>query len=95
MLKKKVIVRGNRSGVFFGTLESKNGQEVTLSNVRKIWKWEGASAVEQISTDGVANKEDSKFTVMVESMELTDAIQIIPCTEKAISNLESVKEWKK
>jgi FMN-dependent NADH-azoreductase len=94
MLKKKVIVRGDRSGVFFGTLESKNGREVILSNVRKIWKWEGAAAVEQISVDGVANKEESKFTVVVESIEITDAIQILPCTEKAIANLESVAEWK-
>lgn len=32
-MKKQVIIRGDRSGVFFGTLEERNGREVKLSNV--------------------------------------------------------------
>lgn len=31
MIGKKVIVRGDRSGVFFGTLAEKQGQEVVLT----------------------------------------------------------------
>lgn len=31
---KKVIVRGDRSGVFFGTLAAKDGQEVKLEKCR-------------------------------------------------------------
>ena len=33
MIGKKVIVRGESSGVFFGTLVEKNGREVVLENV--------------------------------------------------------------
>ena len=29
-MKKKVIIRGDRSGVFFGTLESRTGGEVSI-----------------------------------------------------------------
>lgn len=34
--RKKVVVRGIQSGVFFGTLVDRNGQEVELSNCRNI-----------------------------------------------------------
>ena len=32
IIGKKVIVRGNASGVFFGTLVAKEGQEVMLAD---------------------------------------------------------------
>ena len=91
---KYAIVRGDRSGVFFGQLAERNGQEVTLHNARKLFYWEGAGAVEQIALDGVAKPEKCKFTVTVEELTLTDAIQIIPCTEKSVGIIKGVKEWK-
>ena len=32
MIGKKVIIRGDRSGVFFGTLTEKNDREVKLTD---------------------------------------------------------------
>lgn len=93
MLNKKCIIRCDRSGVFFGTLVSLQGQTAELLNVRKIWYWEDANAVEQVANDGVST--NSKLTVMVDSIIVTDAIQVLPCTDKAITNLESIKEWKR
>ena len=87
-----VIVRGDRSGVFFGICESRSGHEITLRNARKLWYWSGAAAVEQIAVDGVKNPEKCKLTVTVDSIVITDAIQIIPCTEKAVRCIEGVKE---
>lgn len=43
------IVRGDRSGVFFGQVAARNGQEVELRNVRKLWYWDGACAGERSS----------------------------------------------
>lgn len=94
MENKYVIVRGDRSGVFFGIIIQRNGQEVTLQNVRKIYYWSGAAAVEQLARDGVADPGLCKFTVTVAEMVVTDAIQIIPCTAKAINILSGVKEWR-
>lgn len=44
MENKHYIIRGDRSGVFFGQIAGRNGQEVELRNVRKLWYWEGACA---------------------------------------------------
>ena len=93
--KNYVIVRGDRSGVFFGELKERIGQEVELRNARKLWFWSGAAAVEQIAKDGVKNPGVCKFTVSVDSMIITDAIQVIPCTSGAAENIMAVKEWKR
>ena len=93
--KNYVIVRGDHSGVFFGELKERNGQEVTLGNARKLWYWVGAAAVEQIAKDGVKNPGACKFTVSVESMIITDAIQVLPCTNDAAENIMAVTEWKR
>ena len=46
MIGKKVIVRADRAGVFFGELVEKNGTEVKMKNVRKLFYWTGAAAIE-------------------------------------------------
>ena len=42
---KKYIVRGDRSGVFFGEIKERNGREVTMTNVRRLWYWDGAASI--------------------------------------------------
>ena len=91
---KKVIIRGDRSGVEYGTLVAQNGSEVTLKNARRIWYWSGAASLSQLAMDGTSNPNDCKFTVYVDSITILDAIEIIPCTDKAIKSIEGVVEWK-
>ena len=92
---KKVIIRGDRSGVEFGELVAQEGQEVTLKNARRIWYWDGAASLSQLAKDGTSNPDDCKFTVFVDSITILDAIEIIPCTDKAIQSIEEVREWKR
>ena len=77
-MNKKVIVRGDRSGVFFGTLVEKNGREVTLENCRRLWYWDGAASISQLAVDGTKRPSECKFTVSVNSIIILDAIEIIP-----------------
>ena len=37
---------------------------------------------------------ECKFTVSVDEIIITDVIEIIPCTDKAIESIEGVKVWK-
>lgn len=92
---KKVIIRGDRSGVEFGTLVAQKGREVTLHNARRIWYWDGAASLSQLAKDGTSNPTSCKFTVTVGSITILDAIEIIPCTDKAIKSIEEVREWKR
>ena len=91
---KKVIIRADMAGVFFGTLKNKDGSEVTLTNCRRLWYWDGAASLLQLALEGVINPKECKFTVYVPEIALLDAIEIIPCSDKAIESIEGVKEWK-
>lgn len=91
---KKVIIRGDRSGVEFGELVEQNGSVVTLMNARRLWYWAGAASLSQLAMDGTKRPQDCKFTVTVSSITILDAVEIIPCTDKAIKSIEEVDEWK-
>ena len=75
LMDKKVIVRGDRSGVFFGTLAAKDGKEVKLEKCRRLWYWDGAASISQLATDGTVNPEGCKFTVTVDQIVILDAIE--------------------
>ena len=93
-MDKYYIIRGDRSGVFFGNIKERNGKEVTITNCRRIWYWDGAASISQIALDGVSKPEKCKFTVTVPELTILDAIEIIPCSDKAIKIIKEVEEWK-
>ena len=92
---KRVIVRGDRSGVFFGTLEKRDGKEVLLTDCRRLWYWDGAASISQLAESGTTNPSECKFTVSVSDIIVTDAIEVILCTAEAVSSIEGVRTWKR
>ena len=98
LIGKKVIIRANHTGVFFGTLREKKetlaGVEVVLENSRRLWYWDGAASLSQLATEGTARPNTCKFTVIVPLHNVMDVIEIIPCSEKAIESIEAVTVWK-
>ena len=89
------IVRCDRACVFFVKIKERNVSEVTITDVRKLWRWDGACAVEQLAKDGTKTPGDCRFTVTIPEMTVLGAIQIIPCTGTASASLRDVKEWKR
>lgn len=81
-----VLIRTYSAGVHIGTLASRDGREVTLTNARRIWSWKGANTLHEISLRGVAS--GSKVSEPVESILLLEAIEVIRCTEEARRRLE-------
>lgn len=92
---EKVIVRGENSGVFFGTLTEKDGREVELMECRRIWYWDGAASISQLAMEGTNEPNNCKFTVAVSRIAILDAIEIIPCTLDAIESIEGVPAWRR
>ena len=90
-----VIVRTYSAGVFAGNLESRNGKEVVLKNARRIWFWDGAASLSQLAVDGTSEPSKCKFPCPVSEIILTEAIEIIPCTEKAEKSIKGVAIWQK
>ena len=91
---KYVIVRTYSAGVFAGYLSSRQGQEVTLLNARRVWYWTGAASLSQLAMDGTSSPKTCKFPCEVARVELLQTIEILDVTEKARLSISEVPIWK-
>ena len=87
------IVRTYSAGVFAGYIESREGREVVMRNVRRIWYWDGACSLSELAVNGTCKPENCKFAIPVDRILVTEAIEILDVTEKAKESIEGVKEW--
>lgn len=87
------IIRTYSAGVHAGYLKERNGKEVTLVNARRLWQWAGAFTLSEIALNGVSKPDECKFTVCVPEITLTEAMEIIPCTDDARRCIEGVKQY--
>lgn len=86
-----VCVRTYSAGVHCGYLELQNGKEVILRDAIRIWYWDGAFTLSDLAVNGVASPDKCRFGVTLDKIILTEAIEIIPCTNKARKSIQSVK----
>lgn len=94
-MDQRYIIRGDRSGVFFGEIKAREGREVTIGNCRRLWYWDGAASLSQLALEGVKKPGSCNFTVTVEELVILDAIELIPCTAAACKSIDGVPVWKK
>jgi len=84
-----VIARCYAAGVHAGTVESVDGENVVLTNSRRLWSWKAKYG---IALSGVAQfgiKSDSKVDVTNPLIYLTGVCELIPTTQSA---QESISE---
>lgn len=95
-INKKCIIRTNSAGVFFATLAEFDATNriATLNDCRRLWRWGGAASLSQLANEGVKDSGYSRFTVVVPQMQVMEVIEIIPCSDAAIKNIEAVRVWK-
>lgn len=89
---QEVIIRTYSAGVWFGRLKERSGNEVILTEARRMYEW---WAKESISLSGVARygiKQDhSKICGELDSVWL-QAIEIIPVTGSAATSIRTTPE---
>lgn len=95
MDNRNYIIRADRAGVFFGKIKERNGSEVTMTDVRRLWYWDGAASLSQLATEGVKAPQNCKFTVYVPEMTILGVIEIIPCSTIAEDSIKGVSVWKR
>jgi len=93
MNETRKIVRTYSAGVFFGNVESRNGQEAVLTNARRLWRWEGGASLSQLAQQGTSKPKQCKFPIAVDRIEVLQVIEILDVTPKAAATLDSVAIW--
>jgi hypothetical protein len=94
MIGKFVLVRTYSAGVHVGTFARKEGTEVILFGARRIWRWRGANTLNELSQHGTEDTEFTRISEPVPEITLTEAIEIIPVSEKAKETLGR-STWRK
>lgn len=90
---KYCMVRTESAGVFAGTLVSRDGKEVLLKDARRMWYWAGAASLSQLAMEGTTAPKKCKFPREVDEVLLTEAIEIIPITDRARQSIAEVPVW--
>jgi len=85
----EVLIRTYSAGVHFGRLKSRKGQEVVLTNARRIWSWRGANTLNEISLRGCSS--ESKLSESVPEITLLQAIEVLPLSAEASKVLAGIK----
>ena len=96
---ERCIVRSYGAGVFVGYVAEKNaelnGVNVILKQSKRIYYWDGACSLTQLSLEGTKAPDNCRITDSVESQFIANVIEIIPLTKKASKNIDEVKIWRK
>lgn len=92
LVNKKVIARINRAGVYHGVLDAW-GDIIRLKDVRRIYYWQGALSVTDMSVHGI---KGGKVTCPASEVEFLaeEVIEVNACSDEASKAIESVPAWK-
>jgi hypothetical protein len=87
------IVRAAQAGVFAGTIESVEGEVVTMTNARRIWYWAGAASLSQLAMSGTKKPKECKFPAAVDRISIRGWIEIIDVSPEAEASIGKVPVW--
>ena len=98
LIGKRVIIRSDRAGVFYGTLNEAEPCDdkytVELLDCRRLWYWSGACSITQLAIDGTKKPYDCKFTMSEKSIVVGGVVEIHECSKEAQTSIENVRVWK-
>lgn len=92
MKNQKYIIRCDRAGVFYGEIAKRQGDEAELRNARRIYYWENAATLSQLSQEGLGR--NSKVSMSVPTITVLGVIEVIPVSEKAREIIEEQPDWR-
>lgn len=93
-MSEVVMVRSANAGVFYGNLVRREGDEVTLTNARRCWYWDGAATLSELATRGTSKPGNCKFPGATTGEHLILGVcEVIPITPEALATLDSVPIW--
>ena len=65
-----------------------------MRHARRLWYWAGAASLSQMAMEGTSKPGACKFPCEVDQIVLTEAIEIITCTDRAEKSIKGVAIWK-
>ncbi len=90
---KYVVIRTWAAGVHVGFLKSYDAvtRHAVLTESRRIWKWEGAFTLSELSQDGISG---GKIAIPLPEIMITQVEEIIPTSEKSENIFKTIEPYK-
>lgn len=85
---KYCLIRAYSSGVHCGYVKEEYGQDIILTDSRRIWSWSGAFTLSKVAADGF---QEAKMSVPIKEIKIKQVIEIIPLSDII---KEKFKNWK-
>lgn len=91
LIGRHVIVRANNAGVHAGTLAAHDGQQVRLTQSRRLWYWKCAKghSLTGVALNGLA--KGSKIAGTVDDLVILDACEIITTSPEGQKSIEEIE----
>lgn len=86
---KYCVIRTYSAGVHVGVVSQIAGDQVVLTDARRIWRWQGRNTLNEIALRGVG--DGSRVSESVPTILLTGVIEVIPATEDGERLLRAAK----
>lgn len=86
-----VLVRTYSAGVHAGVLVSHDGDQMTLSQARRLWGWQAPQgvALSGVAVSGLTSGR-TRVDVTLDEHRLVGVIEVMPCSAKAEA---SIRGW--
>lgn len=90
LIDKPVVIRSSLSGVWLGTLVSREGDVVRLRDARRAWYWQGAASCSGLATRGPSG---GKICEPVPTAVVHGVIEALSATPEAVERWKAVAPW--
>lgn len=91
--KKRIVMVRSTAGIFVGELQAYQNAEATLTGVRRLWYWTGASSLSQLAQEGTSKPKECKFPCEVDRIVIPSVMEMLDVTPKAKKSIDQVPVW--
>ena len=94
VIGRRCIIRARDAGVHYGIVRSIHGRVVVVDKDRRIWRWRGALTLSDLALTGPVETDGfSRISPEVEQVVISDACEVLTCTQACIDRIAEVSPW--
>ena len=90
MYNKMVIIRSDKSGVWFGRLQHVEGHDARIQDARRVYYWEGAGSCSGLAASGPSS---GKICEPLKAVVVVDFCECLEADDIAIDRFAKVSPW--
>lgn len=91
------VIRTYSAGVWAGYVDLKKANKIMeVREARRLWRWWSEFTLSALATTGMkpGKEGENKYAMPVDSVILTEVIELTPCTEVAKEQIASAPNYK-